>query len=271
MPTRELSLGPRELKLLFTLEKEGKDVFLSSDAKRILLSTDDSAKGVLRRLKKKGRVKELEKGKYLLVPARAGVEGSWSEVPSLLVPSLIDTYYVGFWSALNYWGLTEQVPRTVFVATTKRKADVTYANTTFQFVTLSKKKFFGWTEAQIAGGSFRLSDREKTMVDCLAFPDYAGGTSEVVKAIWEGRSDLDFEKLFAYAKRYDIGALVRRLGYILEVLGLAKNVRKKIASTKFAGYMWLDPQGPKKRLGYSEEYGLILNRNRKELLSWRGT
>lgn len=271
MPTRKLTLGPRELKLLFTLEKEGIENFRFADARRILGSTNDSIKSVLKRLKKKGRIEELEKGKYVLIPARAGVEGSWSEVPYLLVPTLVDAYYVGFWTALNYWGLTEQVPRTIFVATTKRKTEVTYGATTFKFVTLSKKKFFGWTETQMAGGSFKVSDREKTIIDCLDLPDYAGGMSETIKALWEGRDELDFAKLLNYAKRNGVSALIRRLGYILEVLDLAKTVRKKIASTKFNDYMWLDPKGPTKRLAYSKKYGLILNRTRTELLSWRGT
>lgn len=270
MASRKLSLGPRELRLLFTLEEEGKEIFLIEDARRILGSTDDSIFGVLRRLKRKGRIRNLEKGKYLLVPARAGVEGSWSEAPQLLVRRLVDESYVGFWSALNHWGLTEQVPRTVFVATTRPKKSVTFGPTMFQFVTLSSTKFFGWTPAKIAGGSFLVSDREKTLVDCLDLPEYAGGMDEVVKGLWEGRRDLDFRKLLKYAKRQGVGVLVRRLGYLLEVLGLAPRVRRRIAATDFNGYMWLDPKGPKRRLGYSKEYGLILNRREEEILAWRG-
>lgn len=269
MKNIELSLGPRETKLLFTLEEEGLDVFGLSDARRILGSSDDSVKAVLGRLKKKGRVRELEKGKYLLVPARAGLQGSWSEVPFLLVPRLLDDYYVGFWSALNHWGLTEQSPRTVFVATTMRKKTLRFGPTTFEFIPLSEKKFFGWVEEEMAGGSFRISDREKTIVDCLDFPKYSGGLDEVVKALWEARNQLDFNKILRYAKRQDVGVLLRRLAYFLEVLGLAKEVRSRIGAMKFRGFMWLDPSGPKKRLGYSKDYGLILNRTKEEILSWR--
>ncbi|MCJ2520010.1 MAG: type IV toxin-antitoxin system AbiEi family antitoxin domain-containing protein [Candidatus Thermoplasmatota archaeon] len=269
MPTRELHLGPQELNLLFTLEKEGRVAFRFSDARRILNSTDDAVKGVLRRLMEKGRIRRLEKGKYLLIPARAGVEGSWSEVPSLLVRHLIDTYYIGFWTTLNYWGMTEQVSRTVFVATTKRKRDIEYGRTTFQFVTLSQKKFFGSTVEEMAGGSFNVSDREKTIIDCLGFPDYAGGLDEVVKGIWEGREDLHFRRLLDYAERYGVNVLIRRLGYIVEVLNLAEDVRERIASMDFTGYMWLDPKGPRERLNYSKDYGLILNRTQDELRAWR--
>jgi len=47
---------------------------------------------VIYRLKKKGRIEEIEKGKYLLIPARAGYDGSWSEVPNFIVPYIIDIY-----------------------------------------------------------------------------------------------------------------------------------------------------------------------------------
>lgn len=263
-----ITLGPKELKLLFTLEKEGKTVFLFKDAVRIL-DTTASARNVLYRLRRKDRVDEIEKGKYLLVPAKAGIEGSWSEASHTIVPHLVTDYYVGFWTALSHWGLTEQSPRTVFVATTHRKRDVTFGSTTFEFVTLSPRKFFGWVEAEMAGGSFRVSDPEKTIVDCLDHPEYAGELDEVVKALWEGRSKLDFPRLVKYAKRQGVGVLIRRLGYFLEVLGLARDVRQTIAKMDFTGFMWLDASGPKKRLGYSKEYGLILNRNKEEILSWR--
>jgi len=271
MKTQKLRLGPREIELLFTLEKKNRRVFEFPEVLQILASGRASAWNVLYRLKKKGRIEELEKGKYLLIPARAGVEGSWSEVPYLFVPALVDTYYVGFSTALNYWGLTEQTPRTVFVVSPKRKLTVAYGPTVFQFVTLSKKKFFGWTETEMGGGAFLISDREKTIIDCLGLPDYAGGLGEVVKAIRVGFEELDSDKLLKYAKRYGVNALLCRLGYILQVLDLASDVRERIASMTFPGYLWLDPNGPKKRLGYSAEYGLILNRTEEELLAWRGT
>lgn len=99
MITKEITLGEKELKLLFTLEKEGKSVFKVADAKRILGTSEASVWNVLYRLKRKARIEEIEKGKYLLVPARAGYQGLWSEAPFPLVPHLIDQYYIGFWSA----------------------------------------------------------------------------------------------------------------------------------------------------------------------------
>lgn len=270
MVTRKLMLGSNELKLLFTVEEEGKTAFSINDAKRILGTSKASVWNVIYRLKAKRRIEKIEKGKYLLIPAKAGYEGKWSEIPFLIVPNIVDIYYISFWSALNFWGMTEQVPHTVFVAITKRKRDVEYGLTTFKFVTLSKKKFFGFAEEEIAGYKFSIAAKEKTIVDCLAFPEYCGGLEEVVKGMGRAKDELDFPKVLEYAKRIDVSVVVRRLGYILSLLKIKNEAASEIARMGFKGFLWLDPLGPKKVLEYSEGYGLMINRTKKELTGWMG-
>lgn len=265
MSAQNLTLGAQELKLLFTLEKENKSIFSMKDAKKILGTSDASVWNVIYRLKKKKRIEEIERGKYLLIPAKAGYEGLWSEVPFLILPSILNEYYVGFYSALNYWGMTEQVPRVVFVATTKRRRDLEYGPNLFKFVKMSKKRFFGFEEGEIAGSKFKISSREKTVLDCLMYPKYCGGLDEAVKGVSEAKNELNFDKLLEYAKKLGISVVTRRLGYLLEVLNIKKEVSDKIASSKFKGFMWLDPLGPKKVIGYSKKYGLIINRSEREL------
>ncbi|MDW7733663.1 MAG: type IV toxin-antitoxin system AbiEi family antitoxin [Methanolobus sp.] len=268
MITRKIRLGSNELRLLFTLEEEGISVFSIKDAKRILKTSIPSVWNVVYRLKKKGRIEEIEKGKYLLIPARAGYEGSWSEIPYLIVPNIIDVYYIGFWTALNYWGMTEQVPNVVFVTTTQRKKDLDYGETRFEFISLSKKRFFGFVEEKAARGTFNISSREKTIVDCMLYPKYCGGLDEAIKGIWKSRKELDFVKLLEYSKRVEVSVVTRRIGYALELLGLAEEISSQIASTRSKGYMWLDPLGPKKVIEYSKKYGLIINRTKDELTGW---
>ncbi len=268
MITRNIKLGPNELRLLFTLEEENKSVFSINDAKRILKTSTPSVWNVIYRLKKKGRIEEIEKGKYLLIPARAGYEGSWSEVPYLLVPHIIDVYYIGFWTALNYWGMTEQVPNVVFVATTQRKRDLDYGETRFEFVTLTKSRFFGDVEEKAARGTFNISSREKTIVDCMLYPKYCGGLDEAIKGIWNARNELDFVKLFEYSKKLGVSVVTRRICYALEMLGLSEEICSDMTTGKWKGYMWFDPLGPKKVLEYSNKYGLMINRTRDELTGW---
>jgi len=270
MVTRKIKLGPNELRLLFELEKERKSAFSIDDAKRILGESGPSVKNILYRLKKKGRIDDLEKGKYVLVPARAGYEGPWAELPLLLVSHIVENYYVGFWSALNFWQMTEQVPRTIFVATTKRRKDLDYGTSRFEFITISRRRFFGFVEESIAGRPFNISSREKTIVDCLWQPKYSGGLDEVVKAISIASEKLDYLTLWEHSKRVGVNVVMRRLGYILELLGLDSTLSQETAEVRFNGFMRLDPIGPRRSLGYSKRWGLMLNRSKEELTSWMG-
>ena len=268
MITSELKLlGPRELRLLFTLEEEEKTVFVTDDARRILKSTEASIKNVLYRLRKKRRIEKIERGKYLLIPAKVGYGGKWAEVPFVIASNIVEPCYIGFWSALNYWGMTEQVPNVTFVVTTKRKRNLEYGSLKFRFVTLSKKKFFGTVEEEIGGEKFRISSREKTIIDCLIYPKYCGGIDEVIKGIWESQDEIDFTKIVEYSERIGSDVVTRRLMYMLDILEIDTKLNK--IPQKVKGFMWLDPNGPKKALEYSKKFGLIINRTKKELTDWK--
>jgi len=266
--TRKITLGPNETKLLFELEEEGRTTFDFGDVMRITGLGRADAWQVVYRLSRKKRIARVERGKYVLVPARAGVEGDWSESLFLIIPRLINEYYVGFWTAMNHWGMTEQIPNTVFVATPKRKRHVKYGGQMLRFITISKKKFFGFTQERIDKKQFNISTREKTVADALIFPEYCGGLSEVTKAIWNSRNELDWKKVIECIKKMDVDVALRRLGHILRILRTAPEVSRPLAKRKWYGFRFLDPTGPKRGLAYSKEFGLIINVPDRELTSW---
>lgn len=267
--TRKISLGPHEAKLLFALEKEGRTIFTFDQALRILGSSRAAARNVIHRLTRKGRMIRVQKGKYVLAPARAGIEGDWSENPFLIVPHIIDEYYIGFWTAMSHWGMTEQIPLTIFVATTKRKRPVKYGGQTFSFITLSKAKFFGFTDEPIDGQTFRISTREKTIADALVFPRYCGGMGEVTKAMWTSRKEVKWRRVPDMMKQMGVSVALRRLGYVLRVLRLEPEISNSLARQQWYGFRFLDPSAPKRALAYSKDFGLILNVTEGKLTSWR--
>jgi len=207
MITQNIRLGPQENKLLLSLEGKKISVFGFSDARDILQSSDSAVWNVLEGLRKKERIREIEGGKYLLIPARAGIEGSWTEDPWIIVPHLIDVYYVGFWTAMSFWDMTEQIPYTVFVVTTKRKKNriIKFGKQKFQFVTVSKNKFFGYVKEKAGKDTFYISSREKTIVDGLMHPEYCGGIPEVTKCMWNARKEINWDAVLEMAKQIEIG------------------------------------------------------------------
>ncbi len=259
-----------ESKLLLTLEEKGLSVFATNDAKDILKTTDSSVWHVLNGLVQKKRIQRIQRSRYLLIPAKAGIAGYWAESPWVVIPHLIDTYYVGFWSAMNYWDMTEQIPYTVFVATTKRKQNLEFGNQRFEFVTLTKKKFFGYVKEKTGNRKFfDISSREKTIVDGLMHPEYCGGIVEVTKAMWNARKEVDWEIIVEMAERVEINVVLKRLGYLLSILDIKENISKKTREKiKKIPYDYLDPTTNKEKIENSKKYGLMINRTKDELLSW---
>lgn len=269
MMTTNIKFGPNETKLLFELEKENLRTFTFHQAKEILSIPDQSIANVLYRLKKKNRIMGIEKGKYLLIPARSGIEGHWSEDVFLVVDSLLDDYYIGFLSAMYYWNLTEQIPLQVLVATTKRKRPIKYNSQQIRFITLNNKRFFGFMQTKSDDHSIKISSLEKTIVDGLLYPQHCGRMPEVAKAIWGARDDVNWSQVLKFLGKLKVSSVVRRLGYILDELDFQEEVKETLVRD-FQGFRWLDPSSQKKVKGYSKEWGLILNLTSEELLSWRG-
>jgi len=270
MVTKNIRLGHRELRLVLELDREETRIFDTRDAYRMLGTGKDSVNTALYRLRKKGRIEGIERGKYLLVPARAGYQGRWAEMPFLIARHLVEPYYVGFASALNHWNMTEQIPDRTYIATTKRKKNTEYGSLLFAFVTLTYSRFFGCVEETVDGGRVRISDREKTIIDGLLHPQYCGGLDEVAKGMWESQDELDKSRLLEYAERIGVRVVKRRLLYLLDILEMADDrVDDAMLTHRPTGYMWLDPAWAKNALEYSKKHGLIINRSSESLTRWR--
>ncbi len=68
---------------------------------------------------------------------------------------------------------------------------------------------------------FGLFTSQRTIIEGLRHPSFAGGITEVAKGLWMKRAVLKVERLVDYAQRLGVGAVARRLGYLLEHYGLA--------------------------------------------------
>jgi len=171
---------------------------------------------LLRQLVRIGLASEIENGKYLLLgfePERVLAN------PLFIACQLVTPGYVSYWSALHIYGFTEQVPLTVYVATTKKKAPVAYAGMRFRFVTIQPRKFFGYRRELVGGLPVLMADEAKALIDSLSQPDYAGGIAEVAKALRTAVETIDLATLVAYANRVGDKTMGSRLGYLLSLFG----------------------------------------------------
>jgi predicted transcriptional regulator of viral defense system len=86
---------------------------------------------------------------------------------------------------------------------------------------------------------------EKTFIDCLFKPEYAGGVVEIAKAIYASRNKIKFDKLLDYAIKFDSQAVVKRLGFLLETLFIGEKIVDELQKIKTASYVVLDTELPK--------------------------
>lgn len=253
-----LGLSKRGSYLLSVLARRNLNIFEIGQARKILKG---NPKKVMSYLIKKKWVLSLKKGLYAIVPLDIGEKGAEDFIVHdfIIASHLVKPYYIGFWSALNYFGLSEQIPKSVFVATTLARKKLHIINTEFVFIKLSKSRFFGIEEIEIEGKKVNISDVNKTIADCLDHPEYSGGIEEIARAIYFNHKELDFRKIKEYALRIKNITILKRLGFILEKIGLLeeyKDIFRNIKLTK--GYSKLDTLSLKKGR-HSEKWKLLAN------------
>lgn len=260
------------VEILSRLAQSGKTIFTFEDALKVSDYSPETLRLTLHNLKKSRWIERIEKGKYLIIPLEAGPEGLYAEHEFIIASSLVDPYAISYWSALNFHGFTEQVPRTVYISTTrrKRKREKVIFGITYRFIVLKETKFFGITKAWIENRQINVTDKERTIIDCLNHPEYCGGIIEAAKGLWEGRENLDLEKISNYAERIGNAAIFKRLGFLSGLLEIpwGKSYLEKWERKISKGYPLLDPTLPKKGK-YNSKWMLQINIKECELLEWR--
>ncbi len=259
-------LTRNESLLLSSLSEKGRTIFKIEDISAELKCSYKYAKVLANNLTKKKWIIVLKRGVYLIVPLSAGVRSHYTEHEFVIASYLVSPYYIAYWSALNFYRITEQTPFTVFVATTRRAKTREVLNSRYSFITLSKRKFFGFEPTAVSTYKINISDREKTLADALDHLEYSGGIPEVAKSLWNAKEKVSIERIVSYAERMGNAAIVKRLGYLVESLNI--NVDSKILSTMKGmispGMAALDPTRPRKGT-YSTRWNLLLNISKETL------
>ena len=213
----------------------------------------------LSRLQKKGRIERIEKGKYMIIPLGAE-KGKYTLNEFVIGSLLVKPYTIAYWSALHYYGLTEQIPNTVFIQTTTRKKNqiIEIFGVRYKIVKIKETKFFGIKKTWIEETQINITDKEKTIVDCLDKPQYCGGIVEVAKALKNG--NFDKNKLITYVKEFGNSGVIRRLGYLCDLL----QIDISLPRIDTRSYLFLDPTMPHKG-SKSAKWRLIVNLDEKVL------
>ena len=99
---------------------------------------------------------------------------------------------------------------------------------------------------------------EKTIVDGLDLPRNVGGIGTVTAALRTSWPQLDEARLRGYVARIGNSAVAKRLGFLMEALGVGDAEALREAVKLAHGYSRLDPTLPAKGT-YNRRWGLLVN------------
>ena len=134
-----------------------------------------------------------------------------------------------------------------FIATTLAKKPLGNLDVEYHFVKLEKNKFFGITVVEVEGNRVRISNPEKTIVDCLDHPEQAGRIDEVARSLYFSLQESDFGKIKDYAEKMKNLTILKRPGFILERIGLLDKYKFVFAGFQASkSYSALDKLSSKK-------------------------
>lgn len=248
---------------LARLNRELPGPFTVSDAAVAGEVGHERAARLLRDLTKGGWLVRLQRGLYATVPLEAEDPHRWSADPWAVANATLAPGYVGGWTALHHWDLTDQIfSTTVFItsrAVPARKRKIGPAQ--FELRHRSPSALFGTRNVWREGAPVPVSDRERTLVDCLDDPLLGGGLRHTADALrsYAAENDAGWPRLLEYGARLGNLTVFKRLGYLLETLELGDQAIVEECHSRISGSIGrLDPARPAGG-PTSKRWGLQLN------------
>jgi len=169
------------------------------------------------RLIENGKLQRIRKGLYIVLSPLE--EPEKHVVDKLLIASKIrDDYYLGFHTALEYYGSASSLYNEAYVCvqTSDRFDPFKYKRFSFKPVFVKDVRF-EVEEKHYQNSTVKVSSKERTFTECIDRVQYAGGWEECIKSL-QGLGGLNLEKLLTLLHKYRNDNLYRRTGYVLELL-----------------------------------------------------
>src|ERR1700677_3638110 len=199
------TLGPRSSALWVELNERGKTTFTLQDAEEITGLRGSSARTLIHKAERRGLVTRLRSGLYTLVPFELGRATEYVGDPYVIAREMCEgrPYFLSHASAMELHRMVTQPQFTIYVSSTMRTPPRSVHGHEYRFVTVKPADFFGLMQVWITKQqSVMVSDEERTILDALRQPQYAGGIPEVAKALWMSRESIKIPQLLGYVRHF---------------------------------------------------------------------
>jgi predicted transcriptional regulator of viral defense system len=192
--TASRSLSASESRLVLGLEWREQKTITLAELRALLGASESYARFLAHRLVRKGWLERLRPGLYRLIPANRGTEGIADTNPLTAGAALVSPYFFSFGTACTHHGLTEQAFTETYIACQERRPSVIVRDTRYVFV-----------------------------------PRYAGGLAEVSRMVSRAGGKISWDVMLSLLGRWNESALVQRIGYLLDLHGVAVPPNRRAA------------------------------------------
>lgn len=259
-------LGPKEIQVIARLTYEKISVVTAEQFDRLFSFDINLRKQLFFRLKRKGILTPITRGVYFFSPLESGPFGRRMNeylVPSILFPR--GNYYLGYSTLYNYYGFTDQIFQVMYILNTSRQRRRVIGGVEFKLILVSPKRMYGCEKIKIRDSEIIVSDRERTLIDLIYFPDPVGGLSEAFEILKSQiiTKQVDVKKIVNYACRFPSISTRKRIGYNLEQIGISDIMLRPLLKSVAKSSLWTLYGSISRKGTINPKWKLIIDDTRK--------
>jgi predicted transcriptional regulator of viral defense system len=182
--------------------------------------------------------------------------------PFAIANALVQPMAISHWSALAHHGFSTQNPTMIQASTPVKvvtpemrlgkayrprgRASWRAFDLEFEFFYVKKDWFWGFEMNWVNSWSqVNITDRERTVLDLIVRPERFGGIRAASEIMEGALAQIDLPRLVDFALRYDVGTVIKRLGWLLERMGADANLILPLMNYPVTGTVLLDPSQPR--------------------------
>lgn len=212
----------------------------------------NTAKSIIRSLLLFGYIKRVKHNLYVV----CNIEFK-STIPDqyMIASKIKEDAYISYHSALEYYGVKNQVFYEVYVSTNKRFTNFEFEGISYKYI--NSKYDFGIVQ----NDKVRITDKERTFIDCIDKTELAGGNEELIMCL-ELFGKLDGDKILEYLKNYNSSKLYAKVGFFLELYkedyGIKKSIVEKCRKKCENKRLYFNEETKRMKSKYIREWNLVV-------------
>jgi predicted transcriptional regulator of viral defense system len=260
------SMSGLEQQLYFRLGEKNQRVFTIQDINKILHISLAHARNIASDMVKKNAAERIKPGLFARIPESVILDKQqYTEDAILIATKSTKKAFLSHYTALTIHGLAERYTTQVYVTTAKHQRSMKYHGIKINFIKAIQKRFFGNKIINYSNENIQVSDLERTIIDVVNKPKYAGGWNETINCL-KNLDTINYKQLLIYLKKFNNKTTTRKIGYIIDNLNnlsppqkIMKEIKKISGSNNY--YF-----GTTKKGTYDQKWNLIIPENIKETL-----